>query len=277
VNIVTVSTCRRPFHTRLCLESICRAQRWHPWADKIAVCWNLDRSEDLAREVEGVIERNPDIPLQVWCEPTSVASAHDASGWMLSTAFDLGARCTLYVEDDVILGVDSFVVLDWCQQALAAGRLSDKIIGCTLYHETIPAHYTERPPDPRLLHLCPGINTCGGTAFFREPYLQCLKPDWNCKQVEPKGFDYSAHYLMYRHGLYMVYPDYGRSMNCGFTAGSIAQETWAQYFGRSIWVQTHDAARSPEELRIDVNGPDSYPGLVRETWMVAELEYRGLL
>jgi len=278
VNTVTISTFRRPFHTRLCLESICRAHRWYPWADGIIICWPLERSVSLAKEVEGVLERNVDIPLKVFCEPETVTSAHIASGWMLDHAFSLGSDCNLYIEDDVILACDAFVLMDWCQKALASGRLSDKVIGCALYHETIPEHYPkDRPPDPRLLHLTNGLNTCGGTAFFREPYLRYFKPEWNCKQVEPKGFDYSAHYLMYIHGLYMVWADYSRSMNCGFTAGSISQPTWAKYFGRSLWVQTRDAVRRPDKFRIDVDGSDTYPGLVREEWMIKEMEHRGLL
>jgi hypothetical protein len=150
-----------------------------------------------------------------------------------------------------------------------------KVAGCCCYHETVPAQYAaeNRTPDPRLLHLYNGLNTLGGTAFLRRPYLDILSLGWNCKQVLPTGFDYSAHYLMYLHGLYMVNPDLSRSINIGFDGGSLSRKQWADYCGRSLWTQTRDAARDWKEFRMD--GP--VPPLVKEGWMDAELAHRGLL
>lgn len=281
-NTITVSAFRRPFHTRLCLEAICRAQRWFQWADQIYICIPETGPFDigLIDEIGGVIERNQDIPLVILIEPASISrSPHTASKWMMDHAFGASSDFNLYIEDDVILAIDAFVLLQAFWIAHYTGRLSDKVIGVCLYHETIPDQYARegRRPDPRLLHLGNGVNTCGGTAFLRDPYLRVLAPEWNCKRVEPKGFDYSAHYLMYLHGLYMAWPDYSRSMNCGFESGSISQTEWAKYFGKSIWAQTAQAARRAEEFLFDVEGPETYPGLVREPWMLDEMRDRGLL
>ena len=118
-----------------------------------------------------------------------------------------------------------------------------------------------------------GLNTCGGTAFLREPYLHYLQKNWNCKTLEPRGFDYSAHYLMYVNSLYMVWPDLSRSHNTGYELGSISQPNWAQYFGRSIWTHTKDAARDWREFRMDGAAPRRH----MEPWMEAELRKDGLL
>lgn len=284
-NIVAVATFRRPFHTRLCLEALCRAQRWSGgWASLIAVCvpCNAHEHPDVRIEIDGVIERNPDVPLVVWPEDCP-SDPHAASKWMLDKAFALGAEMALYVEDDAVLAVDAFLMCKFTRiLAVSAGgayiyaeiNKRNAILGCCLYHETIPEQYIAEGridgPDASLLHLSNGLNTCGGTAFLREPYLAYLSDNWNCKQVEPRGFDYSAHYLMYLHGLYMVWPDLSRSHNIGFERGSISQEQWARYFGRSIWTLTKDARRAWSGFRMDGN----VPALVKEEWMNAELAHR---
>jgi hypothetical protein len=274
MNIVTVSAFRRPFHTRLCLESIVRAQRWRQWADVIALCVPRTSPTSVIKEIEGIILRSGDIPLETWIEDDAISSSpHTASKWMLDKAFSRGADMTLYVEDDAILSPDAFAMCEWTKQ-FALRSSPTEILGCCCYHETIIEQYKRenRMPDSRLLHLSNGLNTCGGTAFLQEPYLKYLAPDWNCKQVEPKGFDYSAHFLMYLHNLYMVWPDLSRSMNVGFSLGSIAPGTWAKYFGRSIWAQTADAVRDWKEFHFD----GVLPGRVKEEWMKDELQYRHL-
>ena len=294
-NIITVATFRRPFHTRLCLEATARAQRWSGrWANLIAVCvpCNAHEHPDVAVEIQGVIDRNPDVPFVIWHEDCP-SDPHAASKWMLDKAFAAGAEIALYVEDDAVLAVDALLMCEFVKRMTdkehpaygfyglygpygTAGMKGD-VLGCCLYHETIPAQYIAEGridgPDARLLHLSNGLNTCGGTAFLRQPYLDYLSPNWNCKQVEPRGFDYSAHYLMYLHGLYMVWPDLSRSFNIGFTSGSISQSEWAKYFGRSIWTQTKDAARVWYDFRMD----GIVPATVREPWMGTELLHRGLL
>jgi hypothetical protein len=285
MNIVVVNTFRRPFHTRLCLEAIARAQRWSGgWADEIWVCFpcNYKEHPQVHEEFCDAQERNRDIPfrenLAVGVDVPS--TPHDMSKWMLDGALiECGADMAVYVEDDAVLAADAFLMCEFTKQIRRLGSGGEhpfSLLGCCLYHETIPEQYARegRPegPDARLLHLGNGLNTCGGTAFLREPYLKYLSPNWNCKQVEPRGFDYSAHYLMYLHGLYMVWPDLSRSNNIGFEAGSISQPQWAKYFGRSIWAQTKDAARDWREFRMD----GVVPPLVRETWMNDELVYRGL-
>lgn len=278
MNIVTVNTFRRPFHTRLCLEAIARAQRWSGgWADKVLIAEPCNGHEhpEVLEEIEGVMDRNTDIPWWHVVAGSEVPSSpHDMSKWMLDKAFlEHGADMAVYVEDDAVLATDAFLMCEYTKQACAARPY---LLGCCLYHETIPEQYLRegRPdgPDARLLHLSNGLNTCGGTAFLREPYLTYLSPNWNCKQVEPRGFDYSAHYLMYLHGLYMVWPDLSRSHNIGFEAGSISQPQWAKYFGRSTWTQTAQAAKDWREFRMD----GVVPALVKEEWMGAELAHRGL-
>ena len=286
-NVITVATFRRPFHTRLCLEHIARAQRWSAgWADLVAICvpCNAHEHPDVATEIAGVIERNPDIPFAVWHEECE-SNPHAASKWMLDKAFSLGAEMALYVEDDAILSPDALLMCEWTKQFGQTRNIRDyrhddldksRVLGCCLYHETIPEQYAAegRPegPDPRLLHLGNGLNTCGGTAFLRRPYLDYLSANWNCKQVEPRGFDYSAHYLMYVNWLYMVWPDLSRSMNIGFGGGSISQPDWARYFGRSIWAQTRNASRV---VWYDFRADGVVPALVREKWMEDELRHRG--
>lgn len=292
MNIVTVNTFRRPFHTRLCLEAIARAQRWSgAWADKVLIAEPCNGREhpEVWQEIEGVIERNPDIPWwHMTTGPEVPSNPHDMSKWMLDKAFlTYSADMAVYVEDDAVLATDAFLMCEFTKQyafraddpglLLLPDGSEGQMLGCCLYHETIPEQYLNegRPegPDARLLHLGNGLNTCGGTAFLREPYLTCLSPNWNCKQVEPRGFDYSAHYLMYLHGLYMVWPDLSRSHNIGFEAGSISQPQWARYFGRSTWTQTAQAARDWREFRMD----GVVPALVKEEWMDAELVHRELV
>jgi hypothetical protein len=276
MNVITVSLYRRPFHTKLCLESICRAQRWHPWADQILVCLAPNALQDVAKEAMTVVGLNPDTPFFLQVEPADIRNPHQASKWMLDKAFhEFGSDFTLYIEDDVILSPDAFMALEFVYANTVRNlykRMNSSVVGICLYHETIPEHYLVNPPDPRRLHLHNGVNTCGGTAWLREPYLKILGPNWNCKQVEPLGFDYSAHYLMYKHGLYMVYPDLSRSMNIGFTGGALSQEQWEKYCGKSIWTQTDQALRDWRDFQIDVS---EYPKLVREIWMEDELKHRG--
>lgn len=305
MNIVTVNLFKRPFHARLCLEALARAQRWSAtvesrgWADTIAVCLACNGGEHphVIAEVEGVIERNPDVPFEIWrATPDIQSNPHAMSKWMLDRAFAAGADMTLYVEDDAVMAPDAFLMCEYVKQLNEythgldypstqeeadenerMSRIGAGLLGCCLYHETIPAQYIAegRPdgPDARLLHVSNGLNTCGGTAFLREPYLHHLQKNWNCKTVEPKGFDYSAHYLMYVNNLYMVWPDLSRSHNTGYELGSISQPNWAQYFGRSIWTHTKDAARDWREFRMD----GATPQRVRELWMAAELQKDGLL
>jgi hypothetical protein len=270
-NIVVVNTFRRPFHTRLCLEAICRADRWaNKWVDRVLVSKpsNWHEHPRVQEEVQGVIERNPDVRIEV-VEPDCPSSPHDISKWLLDLAFAHGAEIAVYVEDDAVLALDAFLM---CEFTKRTDVLRNKLLGCCLYHETIPEQYTRegRPegPDRMLLHLGNGLNTCGGTAFLREPYLEFLSPDWNCKKVEPRGFDYSAHYLMYRHGLYMLWPDLSRSHNIGFELGSISQPDWAKYFGRSIWAGIEESVVSSAQFRLY----DFVPSLVKEAWMEAEME-----
>lgn len=300
MNIAVVNVFKRPFHMRLCLEAIARAQRWSGgWAHRIAIAEPCNAHEHplVAEEIEDVIARNPDLN---WCRwqagPDVPSSPHHMSKWMLDRAFDAGAEMAVYVEDDAVLSPDAFLTCEYTKQLQRYGanpdypadqeeadaaekysRIAATLLGCCLYHETIPEQYVREGrtegPDARLLHLGNGLNTCGGTAFLRDPYLRYLSPEWNCKECEPKGFDYSAHYLMYRHGLYMVWPDYSRSINIGYEQGSIAPADWAKYFGRSLWIQTAQAARDWKEFRFD----GVVPPLVREEWMVAELAHRGLL
>jgi hypothetical protein len=295
-NVVVVNLFKRPFHARLCLEALARAQRWSAtveskgWADVIAVCLACNASEHpyVIAEAEGVIERNPDVPFEFWrATPDIPSNPHAMSKWMLDRAFAAGADMALYVEDDAVMAPDAFLMCEWVKwyagngtlspPALSASEGTERVIGCCLYHETIPAQYKAegRPegPDARLLHLSNGLNTCGGTAFLREPYLHYLQRNWNCKTLEPRGFDYSAHYLMYVNNLFMVWPDLSRSHNTGYELGSISQPAWARYFGRSIWAHTKDAARDWREFIMD----GAMPQRVRELWMAAELQKDGLL
>lgn len=273
MNIVTVSCHRRPVHTRLCLESLARAQRWYRWADKLTVCLSANGSPDVGVEALQFANLNPDIPFEIWQEPHSIGDPHVAAKWMLDKAFEEADIC-LYVEDDVVFSPDAFVMLAAVSNGI--GPTTERILGCCLYHETIPEQYQResREPDPTLLHLSNGLNTCGGTAFFREPYLEYLSPNWNCKQVEPKGFDYSAHYLMFIHKLFMVWPDFSRSLNNGFELGSCAPAFWQQYFGKSMAIQTSNALKRPEDFRLSDNPAERR--LVREAWMCDELRHRGL-
>ena len=300
MNIVTVNLFKRPFHARLCLESLARAQRWSAtveskgWADTIAVCLAANAHEHVhvIAEAGGVIERNPDVPFEFWHASHTPSNPHAMSKWMLDKAFTAGADMALYVEDDAVMAPDAFLMCEWVKQATSKvyadglyglygpygpSGLKGDVLGCCLYHETIPAQYTAegRPegPDARLLHLSNGLNTCGGTAFLRDPYLWYLSPHWNCKTLEPKGFDYSAHYLMYVNSLYMVWPDLSRSHNTGYELGSISQPAWAQYFGRSIWTHTKDAARDWRDFRMD----GAMPRRHMEPWMEAELRKDGML
>ena len=223
-NIVVVSTFRRPLQTRLCLESIARAQRWSGrsyakrgllgrWADRILIGMPVNWHEHpLVRQVvHTVIEDNRDIPFEI-VEEACESDPHVLSKWLLDYAFSAGADIAVYVEDDVVLSPDAFLLCEYTKRLELAetdgeGNPSPCAIGCCCYHETIPAQYAaeRRIPDPALVHMGNGINTCGGTAFLRDPYLRLLSPQWNCKQAEPKGFDYSAHWLMYLHGLFMLW------------------------------------------------------------------------
>lgn len=307
VNIVTVNLFKRPFHARLCLEALARAQRWSAtveskgWADTIAVCLASNATEHpyVIAEAEGVVARNPDVPFEFWrATPDIPSNPHAMSKWMLDRAFAAGADMALYVEDDAVMAPDAFLMCEWVKRSYEAYEFSRTcheftvvsteelnkpgyhpvipvpLLGCCLYHETIPAQYKaeNRSPDPALLHMSNGLNTCGGTAFLRDPYLKHLSSEWNCKTVEPKGFDYSAHFLMYLHNLYMVWPDYSRSLNYGFTGGSIAESEWAKYFGRSIAVTDYEALRDWRGFRMDGELPRRH----KEDWMDAELRVRGL-
>ena len=292
MNIVTVNLFKRPFHARLCLEALARAQRWSAtvesrgWADTIAVCLAANAHEHpyVMAEAGGVIERNPDVPFEFWHASHTPSNPHAMSKWMLDRAFAAGADMALYVEDDAVMAPDAFLMCEWTRNAAnglfagPAGLQHDvPILGCCLYHETIPAQYIAEGrsdgPDARLLHMSNGLNTCGGTAFLREPYLHYLQKNWNCKTLEPRGFDYSAHYLMYVNSLYMVWPDLSRSHNTGYELGSISQPNWAQYFGKSIWTHTKDAARDWREFRME----GAMPRRHMEPWMEAELRKDGLL
>lgn len=287
MNAVVVNVFKRPFHARLCLEALARAYRWSGcWSSLIAVCLACNGAEHphVIDEVNGVIERNPDVPFEIWrATPDVPSNPHAMSHWMLNRAFAAGADMTLYVEDDAVISPDGMLMCEWTRRYAGRDILSEvnptrvKVLGCCLYHETIPAQYVAegRPegPDPSLLHVSNGLNTCGGTAFLRGPYLEFLAKNWNCKTLEPKGFDYSAHYLMYVNNLYMVWPDLSRSHNTGYTLGSISQPEWAKYFGRSIWTGTREAVRDWREFRID----SAVPQRVRELWMAAELQKDGLL
>ena len=304
MNIVTVNLFKRPFHARLCLEALARAQRWSAtveskgWADVIAVCLAANAHEHVhvIAEAGGVIERNPDVPFEFWHASHTPSNPHAMSKWMLDKAFAAGADMALYVEDDAVMAPDAFLMCEYVKQLQSYThgldypstqeeaddnermyRIGAGLLGCCLYHETIPAQYIAegRPegPDARLLHLSNGLNTCGGTAFLRDPYLRYLSPRWNSKTLEPKGFDYSAHYLMYVNSLYMVWPDLSRSHNTGYELGSISQPNWAQYFGRSIWTHTARAARDWREFRMDGAAPRRH----MEPWMEAELRKDGLL
>jgi hypothetical protein len=285
-NIAVVNLFKRPFHARLCLESLARAQRWSAtvesrgWADVIAVCLASNATEHphVIAEAEGVVARNPDVPFEFWHASHTPSNPHAMSKWMLDRAFAAGADMALYVEDDAVMAPDAFLMCKYTHQiGVMTEWAREHVLGCCLYHETIPAQYIAegRPegPDARLLHVSNGLNTCGGTAFLRDPYLKYLSPGWNCKTLEPKGFDYSAHYLMYVNNLYMVWPDLSRSHNTGYELGSIAQSEWAKYFGRSIWTHTKDAARDWREFSMD----GAVPRRHMETWMEAELRKDGLL
>jgi hypothetical protein len=274
MNTVTVSNCRRPWATRQSLEALCRAWRWRDnhWADIIWVCLPFGMSDvinKVAIEAFGVRDRNQDVPLRVVMEPSTVIDPHHAAKWMLDMAFQQGSDCNLYVEDDVVLAPDGFLLVEWMKLRTTL-HADHGVIGCCLYHETVPEYYpADRPPNPRLLHLTNGINTCGGTAFLREPYLRLLAPRWNCKMVEPRGFDYSAHFLMYLHKLYMLHPDYSRSHNIGRTGGGLSEAQWDAHFGRSITIDESNALSRWEDFEFD----GIYPPVVREPWMEAEIDY----
>jgi hypothetical protein len=273
MNIVTVSTFRRPFHTRLCLEAICRAHRWHPWAAKIIVFFaqNWHEHPMVRVEAEGVAANNKDIPFEFVFESCD-SNPHVVSKYMLDHGFGLGADMVLYVEDDAVLSPDAFVMLEGSRRFTL-----NTVCGVCLYHETILEQYQAegRLPDPALLHYSNGLNTCGGTAFLREPYLKYLRPEWNGKTVEPKGFDYSAHFSMYKHGLFVIWPDYSRSYNIGYELGSISGADWAKYFGRSLKIETANALRDPFQFRMELENIERETKLVLEDWMVPELSGTG--
>ena len=262
MNVIVISTYRRPWQTRLCIEAIRRAQKWHQWADKVIV--GIDPNG--AREVYDTVCEFP------WLRKVTLPShmdAHSASKHLLDLAFkDYNADCALYVEDDVILSPDAFVLLDW----MTTNR-PDRVIGTCLYHETVPSDYPiGHPPDPYLLHLNNGVNTCGGTAFLRHAYLDILSPNWNCKKQQPTGFDYSIHYLMYKHCLYILNPDLSRSNGIGFFNGSLSFEQWRDHFGRSIWAGEHNGVNRIDQLHLY----DNPPGRVLEPWMQDELRAEGI-
>jgi len=267
MNTVFVSTYRRPYVTRLCLEALARAHRWCAWADRIFVCIAPHGNPTVRAESESVLHRNPDIPFVIATEPRPM-NPHEVSKWMLDFGFDIGCEAVLYVEDDAILAPDAFMMLEF-----ASRERHDQTACVCLYHETILEHYPGSKPDPRLLHYGNGINTLGGTAFFRDWYQKVLGPNWNSKEVEPRGFDYSCHYLMYVHQLYAVWPDLSRSVNLGFELGNSTLAFWQQYCGRSQWTQTNQAVRNWRDFVLD----EPLPPPVCEKWMLPELQHRGLL
>jgi len=290
-NIVVVSTFRRPLQTRLCLESIARAQRWSGrsyakrgllgrWADRILIGMPVNWHEHpLVRQVvHTVIEDNRDIPFEI-VEEACESDPHVLSKWLLDYAFSAGADIAVYVEDDVVLSPDAFLLCEYTKRLELAetdgeGNPSPCAIGCCCYHETIPAQYAaeRRIPDPALVHMGNGINTCGGTAFLRDPYLRLLSPQWNCKQAEPKGFDYSAHWLMYLHGLFMLWPDYSRSGGTGCYGGSLSEAQWGAHFAKSVQTDDRTALRDWRDFRMSRDPNERR--IVQETWMDAELALR---
>ena len=283
MNIVVVSTFRRAFATRLCLESIARAQRWHKWADTVLIGIPVNSLEypDVQREINGVIRRNVDIPFQTWREDCE-SNPHAASKCLLDAAFHTeNTEAVLYVEDDVVLSCDAFALLD-CVKSIATRRyygFDGRIAGACLYHETIPEQYhreLKREPDPALLHLSNGLNTCGGTMFLRDSYLEIFEPNWNSKEVEPKGFDYSAHFQMYLNKLFMVSPDYSRSNNhVGWGKNSsLSYEQWAAHFALSIQIAEHEALKDPLAFRLSENPEERR--IVMEPWMELEMKHREL-
>jgi hypothetical protein len=277
-NVVVVSTYRRPFSAKLCLEALARCQRWSEdwvawgsaWADKIVIGISAGRNADpdVEKQAVKVVERNPDIPFEIVKE-TCDSHPNNVSKWLLDYGFKGDSvEAVLYVEDDAILATDAFHLCEWTKQFSQDNR-DRNVIGCCCYHETIPAHYAAegRSPDDRLIRIGNGLNTCGGTMFLRAPYFKILAPNWNCKQVEPKGFDYSAHYLMYLNNLFMMWPDLSRSFNIGFERGALSYPIWLKYFGQSIWTTTRQSARSWKEFKFD----GSQPKIFKEPWMEKEL------
>lgn len=268
-NAVVVSTFRRTFVTRLCLEALARAYRWFPWPECIYVCIPPNGDPGVIQETAGVMQRNPDVPFSTISEPRAM-NPHEASKWMLDSGFDQGCETVLYVEDDAILAPDAFLMVEFAER-----ERHDQTACVCLYHETILDHYRaeNRMPDRRLLHYGNGLNTLGGTAFFRDHYMDVFQPNWNCKEVEPRGFDYSCHYLMYVHSLYSIWPDMSRSFNIGFNLGSSSREFWQRYCGRSQWTQTDQALRNWKEFVLT----EPLPPTVLEEWMRPELQHRGVL
>jgi hypothetical protein len=87
--------------------------------------------------------------------------------------------------------------------------------------------------------------------------------------VEPKGFDYSAHYTMYKHGLFCLFPDYSRSINSGFENGQLPLQAWAQHFGRSLYINPNTPMNTQGWFRVS-DDPEARCR-VKEPWMIDEL------
>lgn len=217
---------------------------------------------------DGVIEcvTYVNVPRQSASTTDTVAEAELLA---LSRAFEEhGSELNLSIEDDAILTPDAALLADWFWEC-HGGPASEYLLMAMCNHRDFGRGENPGgvPNDPSYV---------AESAHIAAPFAWCMskwqwpfvRDSWNCKKVNPSGWDWSLSYAMRLARKRALHPILSRCQNIGREGGVHEYPEW---FDKSQGGLTYSDGTYAGCYEIVVRIPDSE--LQRpEPWMLAEME-----
>jgi hypothetical protein len=216
---ITMTAYRRPDYTVKALSALSTALAYA--ADKGIhyddIYISVDSGHEQSEAVRQVVSdwsppHNHPKKVNVWRLHQSTHLGIDANTeWVINAAFDMGkSSFNLHLEDDIVISPDALLLCEWYR--LDPPGAEDAL--------TLGIASSSRSPAAPLFVAWHPIFSPYGWACRRHNWLYHLRPQWNHKKHDPRGWDWSISHYMYRHGFYSIHPLLSRALNIGAKGGT---------------------------------------------------------
>jgi hypothetical protein len=212
---VTVCAYNRPHYLREVLMSFVSAMKHCEEWRRARIFIGIDPGGDNELEVRALAEQFSalvrDTEVIVWDRHLGVS---ENPRRLLQYVFmERQSEFNVHLEDDTVLSLDALALAEWYRR----NKLDDKHADFKAFYLSLHSRSNDKSC-PSGIRYRPDFCPWGWCCNYISWWLW-FSHWWNCKRDLPVGFDWSASYMMHRHGLWGLEPALSRVTNIGRERG----------------------------------------------------------
>jgi Glycosyltransferase like family 2 len=253
---ITVCAYNRPHYLHQVLHSLRVAlghcAEWHGSSVFIGV----DPGGDNEIEVRAVAERFAALHQRrteviVWDRHLGVSE--NPRRLLQHVFIERQSEFNVHLEDDTVLSPDALSLAEWYRLKQKAFEI--RLDGTSaLFLALHSRSHNDHPQQPDLVHLRPDFCPWGWCCTYLSWWLW-FSHWWNCKREIKLGFDWSASYMMHKHGLWGLEPSLSRVTNIGRELGEHQTPEEFDIDMAGLVAAGYEHTCSPGEFRMDSHTP----------------------